>query len=262
MAYHRGFLPAHAIVFLAKKFLSSLILPPTSLLLLALFGLFLLASSWQRGRRLGGWLAVLGCGGALVLTLNGVSSALIVALEVHPPVTAQGLKDAEAIVVLGGGAYRNAREYGGDTVNRLGLERIRYAARLARESGLPLLLTGGAPFGGRAEAELMREVLEKEFGVPVRWVETASKDTGENAAFSAPLLKSAGLTRIALVSHAWHMRRAIPLFEREGLTVIPAPTIFHRAGWGTIEAWLPGSGELTRIAAHEWLGHWVNELKR
>ena len=247
-------------MFLAKKILSSLVLPPTSLLLLALFGLLLLVFSSRR--RLGGWLAVLGCGGALVLSLNGVSSALIVALEVHSPITAQGLKSAEAIVVLGGGAYRNAREYGGDTVNRLGLERIRYAARLARESGRPLLLTGGAPFEGRAEAELMREVLEKEFGVPVRWVETASRDTGENAAFSAAMLKAAGMSRIALVSHAWHLRRAVPLFEDEGLTVIPAPTIFHRASWGSIEAWLPGSGELTRIAAHEWLGHWVNESRR
>lgn len=249
-------------MFIAKKLLAALLLPPVSLLLLALFGLALAASSWRSGRRVGLTLAVAACCAILALSLNGVGNGLMAALETHGPVTEQALQRAQAIVVLGGGIYRNAPEYGGDTVSRFGLERIRYAARLARQTGLPLLLTGGSVFAGRPEAEVMRECLEKEFGVTVRWVEIASRDTSENATLSAPILKAAGVERIALVSHAWHMRRAIPLFERQGLEVIAAPTVFHRANWQGIEAWLPASLELSRIAAHEWLGHWVDEWLR
>lgn len=250
-------------MFLLKKILTGLLLPPASLLLLILCGLLLARSAGPRRRRIGFCLAWLGGLSLLVLSLAGVGNALVFSLQTHPPLGAQGLQRAQAIVVLGAGVYRNAPEYGGDTVSRYALERVRYAARLARQSGLPLLLTGGSVFGGDPEAALMRDCLEKEFGVPVRWVETRSRDTGENAALSAALLQAEGIQRIALVSHAWHMRRALPLFENQGLEVIAAPTIFHhRTDWSAFESWLPTAGEMTRIAAHEWLGHWVNEMSR
>ena len=79
---------------------------------------------------------------------------------------------------------------------------------------------------GRADAEAMKEAIEGYFGGRVQWVESASRDTAENAAYSAAILKAAGITRVALVSHAWHLRRAVPLFERQGLDVMAAPTGF------------------------------------
>jgi uncharacterized SAM-binding protein YcdF (DUF218 family) len=79
---------------------------------------------------------------------------------------------AQAIVILGGGVRHEALEYGGHTLGRLTLERTRYGARVAKQTGLPVLVSGGAPSGGIAEAEVMRAALAEEFGVPVRWVET------------------------------------------------------------------------------------------
>jgi uncharacterized SAM-binding protein YcdF (DUF218 family) len=211
------------LLFLLKKLLSALLLPPTGLILLGLLGLLLAGRRPRLGRALAG-LSLLGL---LALSLPPVAVALMAGLEPRVSVLAGDLDRAQAIVVLGGGNYYGAPEYGGaDTVGRYTLERIRYGARLQRQTGLPLLVTGGAPMGGRPEGEAMKEALERDFGVPVAWVEAASRDTAENAAYSAPLLRQAGITRIALVSHAWHQRRAGALFERQGFEVIAAPMAF------------------------------------
>lgn len=163
-------------MFLLKKILAALILPPAGPVLLALFGLWLARSCksrrWQHG---GAALAALSLGSLLLLSLPVVGNALMAPLENQPPITPAQLQRVQAIVILGGGSYYAAPEYGGDTVSNYTLERLRYGARLARQFRLPLLVAGSAPFGGRAEAESMREVFENDFGVKVRWVETASR---------------------------------------------------------------------------------------
>lgn len=248
-------------MFLLKKLLAALILPPAGPILLALFGLWLSRARSRRWQHGGVWLAALSLLGLLLLSLPIVGNTLMAPLEPHPPVTAAQLRHAQAIVILGGGSYYAAPEYGGDTVGSASLVRVRYGARLARETGLPVLVTSGSPHGGRPEAETMREVLEREFGVKVRWSEAASRDTAENASMSAPLLKAAGITRIALLSHGWHLPRAIPLFEHEGLAVIPAPTLFSTASPSLLESLLPGDGlGLSRMALHEYLGRLADHV--
>lgn len=248
-------------MFLLKKILAALILPPAGLILLALFGLWLMRSKSRRWQHGGAALATLSLLGLLVLSLPVVGTALMAPLEPHPPITTEQLRRTQAIVVLGGGSYYGAPEYGGDTVSPYTLERLRYAARLARESSLPVLVTAGTPFGGRAEAESMREALERDFGVKVRWVENASRDTIENASLSAPLLKAGGVARIALVSHGWHLPRAISLFEQQGLEVTPAPTAFSTASPSLLENLLPGSMNRSRRALSEYLGQLHSRLK-
>ncbi len=134
-------------------------------------------------------------------------------------------KSGQAIVVLGGGTYFSAPEYGGDTVKAPVLARLRYAAHLHRALDKPVLASGGAPQGNPVpEARLMTEVLQQDFRITVRWTEQGSRNTFENALMSASLLKPAGIQRIYLVTHAWHMRRARLAFEHAGFKVIPAPT--------------------------------------
>lgn len=248
-------------MFLAKKILAALILPPTGPLLLALFGLWLAGTKsrrWQNGGRL---LAALSLIALLLFSLPIVGKALMTPLETYPALAPADIRNVQAIVVLAGGNYHAAPEYGGDTVGRATLERIRYGARLQRETGLPLLVTGGAPLGGRPEAEAMKESLVREFGVPVRWVEAASRDTAENASLSSPLLRAAGVRRIALVSHAWHLPRAVPLFEAQGFDVVPAPTAFTTGSPSLIADLLPGGGlGRSREALHEYLGQFFNAL--
>ena len=248
-------------MFLLKKILAALILPPAGPILLALFGLWLLRAKSRRWQHGGAALATLSLLGLLVLSLPVVGNALMAPLEPHPPIAPEQLRRVQAIVILGGGSYFAAPEYGGDTVSHYTLERLRYGARLGRESSLPVLVTGGAPFGGRAEAESMREALEREFGIKVRWVETASRDTAENARLSAPLLKAAGVTRIALVSHGWHLPRAIELFEKQGIEVTPAPTAFSTGSPSLLEDLLPGGLVTSRLALREYLGRLYNFLK-
>ncbi len=241
-------------MFLLKKILTALILPPTGPVLLALFGLWLSRRNSRRWQYAGLALATISLLGLIALAMPVVGNALAPAEAPQAPISAEALRRAQAIVILGGGSYYAAPEYGSDTVGSASLVRARYGAKLARETGLPVLVTSGSPHGGRAEAESMREVLEREFGVKVRWTETASRDTAENASMSAPLLKAAGITRIALVTHASHMPRSAELFRREGIEVLPAPTGFRTASPSSVEDYLPRNLRPAREALHEHLG--------
>jgi uncharacterized SAM-binding protein YcdF (DUF218 family) len=79
---------------------------------------------------------------------------------------------------------------------------------------------------------------------------------------SAPLLKAAGITRIALVTHASHMPRSAELFRREGIEVLPAPTGFqHRRRRRCVEDYLPRNLRPASEALHEQLGQLINRIK-
>lgn len=163
----------------------------------------------------------------------------------------------QAIVALGAGTYFNAPEYGGDTVSSLGLERLRLAARLQRQTGLPILVTGGYPDEGEhSEAKLMRSVLENEFGVPVKWIEDQSNNTRENALLSRKLLQGEGIDSVYVVTQAWHMARAQKAFAKAGFCVAPAATGHRTRNRITLLAFLPSAKALSEshTALHEAVG--------
>jgi uncharacterized SAM-binding protein YcdF (DUF218 family) len=208
-------------LFVAKKALAALVLPPTGPLLLAAIGLLLLTRRPGWGRTLA-WIGVLMLA---ALSLPVVSHALLRLVDRSVPLDFAHARDRQAIVILGGGVRRAAPEYGGDTLGRLTLERVRYGALLARRTKLPVLVTGGAVHGGTAEAVLMKKALEEEFGVQVAWTETLSRNTEGNARHSAAILSAAGVRRILLVGHGFDMRRAVAEFAAAGLHATPAPTV-------------------------------------
>ena len=203
-----------------KPVLKVLVLPPTCLVLLALAGL--VASRWRP--RIGHAIAFVATLALFALSLPVVALWLTDRLAPPPAFDIGAAKNSQAIVVLAGGARRYAAEYHGDTLSPLSLERIRYAAIVARATGLPVLVSGGAPQGGVPEAALMHAALEQEFGVPVRWVETQSRNTHENAVLSTATLRAAKITRVVLVTHAFDMRRATAEFAAQGINVVPAAT--------------------------------------
>src|SRR5512138_2406993 len=132
------------------------LLPPLSLVIMLVAGL----SLHPRRPRLAMSLIVLATAALYTLSTPWVGGLLQKGLEISGPLDPAELKTADAIVVLGGGRRIGAAEYGGDTLNGLSLERLRYAARLQRASGLPLLVTGGTPGGGtRAEGRIMQHIL-------------------------------------------------------------------------------------------------------
>ena len=193
----------------------------------------------------------------LILSLPVTGNFLLQSLETIPPISEVQLKHVQAIVVLGGGTNSQAPEFGNeDTVNRWTLQRLRYGAYLQQLTVQPILVTGGAPYGGRPEAAAMAETLQRDFHAKDIWIEDQSKDTAENATYSATILKERGIQRIALISQAWHLPRAIKLFEQEGLTVSPAPTGYTHEDNEPIIRWLPKASALDKssIALKEYLG--------
>ena len=235
------------------NFISAFLLPPLSLLLGTLAGLLLLRAYPRLGRvLLTASLALLW----LCSTPYFAEGALRL-LESEIKAVDTHTQPADAIVVLGGGTYFHSPEYGSDTVGEYTLVRLRYAAKLHRETGKPLLVTGGKPLGNTlSEAQQMRAVLEQEFGVPVRWVEDASDNTLENAKYSYQLLQKEGIKRIYLVTHAWHMPRSIMVFRAAGFDVVPAPTAFTTRYQTDLLSFVPRAEALhnSKVLMHELIG--------
>ena len=165
----------------------------------------------------------------------------------------------QAIVVLGGGLRRPAPEYSQNvTLKNRTLARVRYAALLARETHLPLLVSGGRVLKADtpSEAEVMTTVLNNAFRQQVRWQEPASRNTAENAAYSYKILSKHGVQHIILVTHALHMRRAVEQFELQGFAVMPAPTVFLSQTEVDLFSFLPSAMALERstLVIHEIMG--------
>lgn len=219
-----------------------LLLPPGCLLLL------LLLAWWWRARRprLAAACFVAGFGGLLAMSLPVVVEHAARALEREPalaPADWPGLAgQAQAIVVLGAGRERDSA-WQTPQPGLMANERLRYAARLAKASGLPLLTSGGLHYGEPpSEAAIMAESLRRDYHVETRWQEGHSRTTWENAVDSARILSAEGVTRVVLVTQAWHMPRARWCFERQGLRVIAAPVgSLAEPTPRPLDGWLPES---------------------
>jgi len=235
------------------KVLGSALLPPLSLFLLAGLGLLLLLL-----RRRTGWtLLVISLAGLFLLSIPVIATTLAGLLEHRPVDGSENLADAQAIVILGGGSYQAAPEYGGDTVSRSTLERVRWGARLHRMSGLPILVSGGSPYATHtSEAAQMKAALNQDFHTEVKWLEEKSFNTFQSAHYARQQLAAAKVDRIALVTHALHMRRARLVFEHAGFRVIEAPTGFSTLRPPGILNFLPSPQglELSHAFLHELLG--------
>ena len=189
-------------------------------------------------------------------------------LQSYPAINEQNLhkvlRNADALVVLGGGQRRNSPEFEQDTASEYTLERIRYAAWLSRRTGLPLIISGGKlAKDSKPVAEIMQEILQKEFAAIVDDVETTSRNTFENARYTAEILNKHKMKNIALITHAWHMPRAKKAFEHFDIDVIPAPTAFYsQAKSLSITDFIPSTNALnySRMAFHEIVGQFWYDL--
>ncbi len=227
---------------------TTLALPPASLALAALLALLLL-----RGRA-GRVLALLALAALMLLSLPAVSMALLASLDV--PAAAPAEPPPQAIVVLGADVDR-LPDPPGAGLGGLSLERVRAGAALHRRTGLPVLVSGGTVSGlPLTVGALMAESMAEDFDVPVRWTEAASPTTWENAEYSAPMLSAAGVSRVFLVTHAWHMRRSLLAFGRAGLQAVPAPV--RPDPWPRFRPseFLPRTSAWVNsfYAMHEWVG--------
>lgn len=239
--------------------LTALALPPVPLLLLILIGARLILP--RRGL---GWLFVLiGTVGIWLSACSGVGAVLTQLLLHPPPALSQDavsrLKaDVKArqpltIVVLGGGRDTFAPEYARSNLRPRSLERLHYGVWLARETGATLGFTGGVGWGnstGPTEAEVAEHVAAKDFGLALKWTEGDSRDTRENAIRTVALLKQAGVTRAVIVTHAWHMPRAMRLFNEAAggaIEFVAAPIDLAPITRGGAIDWLPSTEGFERV---------------
>jgi uncharacterized SAM-binding protein YcdF (DUF218 family) len=234
-----------------------LILPPSSLFLLMALGLLL-----RRRFPLGGRIVT----GAALVALFVLSTTAGARLFVRPleqltaPLQVVHNTGAQAIVVLAAGRVRDAPEYDGrDIPDYIALGRLRYAARLQRATRLPVLVTGGNGLvddTSWSKADAMAAALRDDFGVPVKWIEGKSRNTAENATFSAALLRPDRVRRVLLVTDAMHMARSRTAFQRAGLEVVAAPTLFFSHAPLSASSFLPSAEGLRQswYAMYELLG--------
>jgi len=234
--------------------ISAFLLPPLNFLLVLLLGLFLLRRSPRTAR----WLTSISFALLWLASTPYVAEGGLHLLESQTSALSEPPPGAEAIVILGGGTYFHAPEYAGqDTVSERVLPRLRYGARLQRALQLPILVSGGKPLGNHvSEAQQMRMALEQDFQVPVRWTEDTSDNTQENARNAYLTLHKAGIHKIYLVTHGWHMLRASAAFRDAGFDVVEAPTAFTTRYRIDLLAFVPRAESLRdgKLFTHELLG--------
>jgi uncharacterized SAM-binding protein YcdF (DUF218 family) len=244
-----------------KPILISLLLPPGNLPLVAIVGLILLP--WRP--RLGAFVTWASCALLVLLAMPLTGGTMLVALEHGLRLDVPASVKPEAIVILSADIAR----YGGDDPGfgpgQLSLDRERAGAALFRRTQLPILITGGVLQAGEPPISVvMADSMRNDFAVPVRWTERESADTWENAEFSARILRDNGIHAVYLVTHAWHMKRALLAFHYFGVTAIPAPvqmdrypkfTAFYMIP--TVQGWM-----ISYYAMHEWLGYAYYALRR
>jgi len=258
-----------ALVHELKPFLTVLLLPPVPLLLLVIMGAGLL----RQHRNIGRTLLALGVLGLWLGCCQGVADLLGERWLGTPPALSQAdIADLRsqaqahqdiAVIVLGAGARSFYPEYGGPGLKPLSMARLRYGIWLARQIDAPLGFSGGIGWGARrldqSEAAIAERTAKEEFGLPLKWAESRSRDTRENAAFSLELLRAAGIKKIILVTHDMHMPRAQRAFEEAAqgdIAIVAAPIDVPEPIPLDFSDFLPSGDGFARVryAAYEWLG--------
>lgn len=171
----------------------------------------------------------------------------------YPQQPAASYPTADAIVVLGGGDPMPSLDVRNGNDPSLGANRTGFGLELFRAGKAPVIFLSGRDRGAVA----MAQELEKR-GVPARSMrlETRSATTHENALFSAAILKREHRLRILLVTSPWAMTRAAACFRKEGIEVIPAPTLEKISGSSYRASWWPQRVSLRHSDSflHEYFG--------
>ena len=252
-----------------KPVLAALLLPPVPFLLTTLLGARLILS--RRGL---GWLLILFSVAMLWLSACTGAARFMLQVLLEPPAALSfdrvrelrkevGAKKPIAIVILGAGTEPFAPEYGVSSLQHSSLERLRYGVWLAAQTGAPMAFTGGVGWsqsGSPAEARVAAKIAAEEFNRPIRWIEDDSRDTRENATRTAALLQPAGIRHIVLVTHGYHMPRALRAFtEAVGpdIKVEAAPMGLARRQEIASLDWMPSSRGFMdmRQVLREWIAN-------
>jgi uncharacterized SAM-binding protein YcdF (DUF218 family) len=195
-----------------------------------------------------------------LLSIGPTKDVLMLPLENSYPVPSWNeMRSVDAIILLGGGANEHAPDIDGEgALTADSLQRLVAAFRLHAVLNKPIVVSGGIISGERPEADISKEVLHR-LGVEEQFIlsETRSKDTKENALFVSEICRKRNWNNIALVTSAYHMKRAMMLFGRFFNHIVPYPTDY-KTQRRKYDYWsfLPDASNLedTAVAVKEYLG--------
>lgn len=244
-------------MFELTKLITAIILPPFSVILLWLFALLCWGFKCKKMAIFSSFLAI---AILYVVSIPYTAQKLSDSLTQEDHLSLEDYRQAQAIVVLGGGLRDNKELYHPLTVPGLVLERMRYAAYLHKETELPILISGASP-NGNSEAQIMGQEFFSFFGIHVKWLEQRAVNTKENAKFTYQMLQPMGINKIILVTNQWHMQRAKMLFEREGFSVLPASVgngVTPESYGLNYMHFIPQAGSINANMQllKEWIGYW------
>lgn len=252
-----------------KPFISALLLPPIPFLILLSLAALLL---WRK--HAAGWLLVLFSATGLWLSQSEAAGQGLarLLLRSQPALDVDALaalgKDPQSrktlsIAVLGAGTQPYAPEYGVANLSAHSLERLRYGLWLGKRLGVPVGFSGGLSQGASdddtPEALVAQRIASQEFGRSLQWVDPYAKDTHENALRSLVLLREAGVRKVIVVTHGWHMPRALKAFQAlagNEIEIVAAPMGMGVSAKVSSQRWLPSAqgGQTVRLVLKEWMG--------
>ena len=248
---------------------TAMLLPPVNLVPLALAGMVIA----RRYPRIGEAVSAVALAVLLLLGMPVIGNTLLDSLQAGLPRTLPeavrqrpdladqgptGLLPGAIVILSADGSFAGP---GGilpePGLGLLTLERIHAGAILARRVELPVLVTGGVVNPGRPPIAItMARTLQQDFGLTAAWIEPRSNDTWENAAYSAQILKTAGIRSVYLVTNGWHLRRSLMAFRHFGIEAIPVASRFSAGPRFGSDDFVPRvTGWINSYyAIHEWIG--------
>ncbi len=147
--------------------------------------------------------------------------------------------EADAIIVLGGGSYNTG------VLKEDSKKRLLAGFVLHKQTGKPIILSGGSSINILPDAEIMKSTLIS-LGVDLRSIllDTQSTTTQENAKYAKQIMEKKKYKVALLVTSAYHMKRAVKAFQKENVKVIPYPTDFKRDLKYNLYSYIPKTSTL------------------
>jgi uncharacterized SAM-binding protein YcdF (DUF218 family) len=247
-----------SVFFVASKIFWMFASPIDLLLAAAFLGLLFSGGRHRRAGRLitGAALLIL-----IALATTPIGLLLMAQLEDRFPQPPADMSPPHGVIILGGAINDWVSGARGQTVFDDG-ERVVEAAILARRHPeARIVFTGGSgSLTGAASTEALEaRKLLTDLGIdPARiTLESRSRNTDENARFTAALVQPEPSQRWLLVTSAFHMPRGMGLFEKAGFDVTAYPVAYRTLGPGNGQAWDPDPARNLRtfeIVMREWIG--------
>ncbi len=251
--------------FIVSKTVGWLLTPSNLVFSLTVIGLLLLLTRLANlGRKVLIAAAVL----LVTLTILPVGYWLMVPLEQRFPVWDASRGAPDGIIVVGGSIYPEVSAARGIGVFPAAADRLVTAAELARRyPHVPVIFTGGSAtlaVGDEREADFAKSIFVRLGLAPERvMLERESRNTAENAQFTARMLAPKAEQRWMLIDSAYRMPRTVGLFRAAGFSVEPYPVDWLTQG--DADYWRVGERPLDNLSrldngAREWIGMLANRL--